>query len=391
MIEQALRGVAGRHRELELRLESGAVDGVVHDAGAVPAGARPGRAVRGPRGPNGRGVRAAPARGHPAVPARAACGRGRGAASSARVSDAQLVAAIGPDSAWLTLAIGQLFKTDRLDAAAPHGGDRARRGAAARVRARVRRRRRRGAHGSRCEQERPPRPRLMLVRPTRLRPARRWQHVDRLVLPDRRARRARRARRGAGGARRMRRRGRDRRRARCSRRARTCARAQGDLDGALADQLEARRLQATGTAPDPDFDGWLRIARLLHATGDDQASAAREAESALELGAHLGHAGLPRAGAHRLRADPRRRRGPRTTAGGGRAARALAGAPRARPLADRARRRAAPPRRAQGRARAAAPCARPRRGGRAGRDRRAGTGGAAGDGSQGPPPRVVGP
>ena len=33
-------------------------------------------------------------------------------------------------------------------------------------------------------------------------------------------------------------------------------------------------------APDPDFDGWLRTARLLHATGD-AASAAREAESAL--------------------------------------------------------------------------------------------------------------
>ena len=33
------------------------------------------------------------------------------------VADAELVAAIGPDSAWLPLAIGQLFKTDRLDVA----------------------------------------------------------------------------------------------------------------------------------------------------------------------------------------------------------------------------------------------------------------------------------
>ena len=33
------------------------------------------------------------------------------------VADPELVAAIGPDSAWSPLAIGQLFKTDRLDAA----------------------------------------------------------------------------------------------------------------------------------------------------------------------------------------------------------------------------------------------------------------------------------
>ena len=33
------------------------------------------------------------------------------------VADPQLVAAIGPDSAWLPLAIGQLFKTDRLEVA----------------------------------------------------------------------------------------------------------------------------------------------------------------------------------------------------------------------------------------------------------------------------------
>ena len=55
--------------------------------------------------------------------------------------------------------------------------------------------------------------------------------------------------------------------------------AQGDLAGALTDQLEARRLNG-GQTPDPDFDGWLRIGRLLHATGDQQA-AAREAEAAL--------------------------------------------------------------------------------------------------------------
>jgi DNA-binding CsgD family transcriptional regulator len=53
----------------------------------------------------------------------------------------------------------------------------------------------------------------------------------------------------------------------------------GDRRGALADQLASRRLVGLDD-PDPDFDGWLRIARLLHATGD-AAGAAREARRAL--------------------------------------------------------------------------------------------------------------
>jgi DNA-binding CsgD family transcriptional regulator len=56
--------------------------------------------------------------------------------------------------------------------------------------------------------------------------------------------------------------------------------AQGDVRGALADQLETRRLSGEGLAPDPDFEGWLRIVRLLHATGDE-AGATREADAAL--------------------------------------------------------------------------------------------------------------
>ena len=53
--------------------------------------------------------------------------------------------------------------------------------------------------------------------------------------------------------------------------------ARGDPHGALADQLESRRRRGGEIlTPDPDFDGWLRIARLLHATGDE-AAAAREA------------------------------------------------------------------------------------------------------------------
>jgi DNA-binding CsgD family transcriptional regulator/Flp pilus assembly protein TadD len=53
--------------------------------------------------------------------------------------------------------------------------------------------------------------------------------------------------------------------------------AQGRLREALADQLATRSEEQ---AFDPDFDGWLRIARLLHATGDAKA-AAREAGAAL--------------------------------------------------------------------------------------------------------------
>jgi ATP/maltotriose-dependent transcriptional regulator MalT len=56
--------------------------------------------------------------------------------------------------------------------------------------------------------------------------------------------------------------------------------AQGDVHGALADQLETRRLSGEGLAPDPDFEGWLRIVRLLHAAGDE-AGATREADAAL--------------------------------------------------------------------------------------------------------------
>ena len=54
--------------------------------------------------------------------------------------------------------------------------------------------------------------------------------------------------------------------------------AQGRPHEALADQLACRE---EGQVPDPDFDGWLRIARLRHATGDAKA-AAREAAGALE-------------------------------------------------------------------------------------------------------------
>jgi DNA-binding CsgD family transcriptional regulator len=55
--------------------------------------------------------------------------------------------------------------------------------------------------------------------------------------------------------------------------------ARGDARGALDDQLESRRLNGD-SAPDPYFDGWLRIARMHHATGDE-AAAMQESESAI--------------------------------------------------------------------------------------------------------------
>ena len=65
--------------------------------------------------------------------------------------------------------------------------------------------------------------------------------------------------------------------------------AQGDHARALEDQREARRRR--GNEPiDPDFAGWLRIARLLHVTGD-AAGAREEARAALEYARRFGTPG----------------------------------------------------------------------------------------------------
>ena len=68
-------------------------------------------------------------------------------------------------------------------------------------------------------------------------------------------------------------------------------RARGPAGGAPAPAARA-------CAIDPDFDGWLRLARLLHAAGDE-AGRRREADAALAWARTFGHARLPRAGAHR--------------------------------------------------------------------------------------------
>ena len=194
------------------------------------------------------------------------------------VADAQLVAAIGPDSVWLTLTIGQLFKTDRLDVAgrtvAIALAEARRRGSApgfagaSAWRAWIALR-----EGAAAEAEADARAAYDAPSGTP------WKHVisscclvdvlvERAELVEAQAILTACSAEDAIGGELL-----------LSTRSNLRA-ARGDLDGALADQREARRLRGDGMAPDPDFDGWLRTARLLHATGD-AASAAREAESAL--------------------------------------------------------------------------------------------------------------
>ena len=194
------------------------------------------------------------------------------------VADAQLLAAIGPDSAWMTLTLGQLFKTDRLEiarrTAAVALAEARRRGsgpgfAAASVwRAWIALR-----EGAAAEAEADARAAYDAP------PGTPWnQVISSCCLVDVLVERAElgeaeailtacSAEDAIGGELLL------------STRSNLRA-AHGDPAGALADQREARRLRGVGTGPDPDFDGWLRIARLLHATGDEP-TAAREADAAL--------------------------------------------------------------------------------------------------------------
>jgi DNA-binding CsgD family transcriptional regulator len=281
VVQDALRGVAGGHRELELRLEAarlmasflvtGLLEQVLGEAERFAD--LPGRTA-----------------GECELLLHVAVHRfllSRPAAEVAEpleraVADAELVAAIGPDSAWSPLVIGQLFKTDRLDAArrtvAIALAEARRRGSApgfagaSAWRAWIALR-----AGAAAEAEADARAAYDAHSGTT------WQHlfsscclidvlVERAELAEAQAILA-----AVGGedATASDRGGELLFSTRSNLRA-----AQGDLRRALADQLEARRLQGDALGPDPDFDGWLRIARLQHASGDEQ-SAAREAESAL--------------------------------------------------------------------------------------------------------------
>jgi hypothetical protein len=116
MVERAIEGVAGRHRELELQLE--AVRYMAIFMSSVQLKHALGEAERFAK-LEGRSVGECALLLHVAIHRLL---RGGSAAEVAEpleraVADAELVAAIGPESAWMDFAIGGLFKTDRLDAA----------------------------------------------------------------------------------------------------------------------------------------------------------------------------------------------------------------------------------------------------------------------------------
>jgi DNA-binding CsgD family transcriptional regulator len=303
LIEDALRGVAGRHPELELRLESARLMASMLSAGLLKqvlgeaerfadlAGRTPGECEL---------------LLHVAVHRLL---RGRPAYAVAEpvervVADARVVEAIGPDSPLLLLAIGQLFKTDRLDAArrtvAIALSEARRRGSApgfaamSSWRAWIALR-----EGAAADAEADARAAYEAPSATI------WQHwysscclID--VLVERGELDAAQAVLAAAA-------GEDATASELSDELLLSTRsnlraAQGDLCGALADQREARRLQGGDGI---DFDGWLRIARLLHATGDET-GAPREADAAVSwarswgtpgyLGQALTVAGLIRGG-----------------------------------------------------------------------------------------------
>jgi DNA-binding CsgD family transcriptional regulator len=288
VIEQALRGVAGRHRELELRLESARLMASLLSAELLQRAL--GQAERF-ADLEGRTVGECELLLHVAVH-RFMSGRSADevAAPAERVvADPQVVAAIGPDSTLLLLTIGQLFKTGRLDVArrtvAIALAESRRRGSAPGFAAMSAWRGWIALHeGAAAEAEADARAAYEAPSATI------YQHVvsscclidvlvergeldeaqnvltaaagdnatgsepsDELLLSTRSNLRA----------------------------------AQGDPGGALADQREARRLQGGDGI---DFDGWLRIARLLHTIGDES-SAASEADSALSWASSWGTPG----------------------------------------------------------------------------------------------------
>jgi ATP/maltotriose-dependent transcriptional regulator MalT len=281
MIERAIAGVSGRDRELGLRLEAvrlmaifmspqlmqqalGAAERFAGLEGRTPGECELLLHVAIHRFRLGR----------PAVDVAEPLERFAG--------DPELLAAVGTDSAWLVFVLGALFKTDRLDAArrtvAIAAAEARRRGsvfgfAVASVwRAWIELR-----EGSAAEAEADARAAYEAL------PAGVWQHsicasclievlVERGELEEAQAVLA------ASGGEDAITTGVD-----WLYYARSIVRAaRGDMDGALADQLASRPPDSGSVAaPDPDFDGWVRIARLLHATGNE-AAAMREADAALD-------------------------------------------------------------------------------------------------------------
>jgi DNA-binding CsgD family transcriptional regulator len=280
IIERSIQEIAGRDRELELRLEATryavifTTDALLQDALGEPE-----------RFANLQGRTA----GECELLTHVAVHRflsGRSAAEVSEpleraVADAELVAAIGPDSAWLFFALGQLFKTDRLDVArrtaeialakAQREGSAPGFAMASAWRAWIALR-----QGDGVAAEADARAAYDALDDVGM-----WQHVFPAsclieVLVERgeldEAQAVLEATGYAAGP------AADRGAEFMSYVRPILREARGDWSGALAAQLESHR--DTGERPDPDFDGWLRLARLLHATGDEP-RAAREAEAAL--------------------------------------------------------------------------------------------------------------
>jgi DNA-binding CsgD family transcriptional regulator len=271
MVEQAIAGVAGRHSELELKLQ--AVRFAVlfmSDTLLEPALGQPERFAH----LEGRTQGECELLPHVAIH-RFLCGRS--AADVAEpleraVSNAELVGAIGPDSAWLLFVLSQLFKTDRLDLARRTVevalAEALRRGSApgfamASVwRAWISLR-----EGAGDVAEADARAAYEAL------PAGMWQRVFcsaclvEVLIERRELEEAQVVLAAAGGDESL-------------LYVRSLLReAQGDPRGALAAQLESRP-QGSGFGVDPDFDGWLRIARGQHALGEGDA-AAQEVAGAL--------------------------------------------------------------------------------------------------------------
>jgi len=281
MIERALEGVAGRDRELELKLEAVRLMAIFMSPALMQqALGEPERFAD----LEGRTVGECELLLHVAIHRFLL---GRAAEDVAEpveraVADPELVAASGPDSAWLQFVIDALLKTDRLDVArrtvAIAFAEAQRRGSvpgfatASMWRAWIALR-----SGAAADAEADARAAYEIL------PAAMWQHprcaaflievlIERGELDEAQA-----VLEASGAAHTIT----PDRGADWLLPTRSILRtAQADLHGALADQLESRRHRGDGPTPDPDFDGWLRIARLLHATGDEGA-AAREAQAAL--------------------------------------------------------------------------------------------------------------
>jgi DNA-binding CsgD family transcriptional regulator len=280
MIERAIGGVAGRHRELELRLEAVRLMALFMSPALLQAVGEPERFAD----LEGCSVGECELLLHVAIHRMLG---GRAAADVAApleraVADPQLVAAIGPDSVWLDFAIGGLFKADRLDLArrtvaiafteAQRRGSAPGFAAASMWRAWIALR-----AGEAADAEADARAAHELL------PAAMWQHdrsvacLTEVLIERGQLAEAQAVVEAPGAAHAI---ASDARAELLLSTRSTLRVAQGDLRGALADQLEARGLRGGGVVPDPNFEGWLRLARLHHATGDEPA-AVREAQAAL--------------------------------------------------------------------------------------------------------------